>query len=102
MNQIFQFAKEYTKWVRSGKDVRPPEEIDRLFEICSACPNSELIEDGDVRMCNLCNCRLAPSSDDNKRNKLLWATTRCPMEPPMFIEHGTSKDEENSNPPCCG
>jgi hypothetical protein len=80
-------AKERTKWEgqpgitfdESGRPIRTPEEIERLFAVCSSNRCGKYItRKAGHGACRLCGCRLNLMG---KVNKLYMATEVCPQDP---------------------
>lgn len=75
--QLSRFARESKIWEDAGRPLRPKETIAILYnEVCTPCPHFG----GD--QCNQCGCTISPTA--RFRNKLAWATTQCPLQPPKF------------------
>jgi hypothetical protein len=93
MSLVNNFLEEYKKWHEAGSPVRSPEKIEELFIICSSniCENYEPIKDGRGK-CGVCGCNLKRKG--RIMNKLSWATTKCPLIPPLWEEEIT---EEKAN-----
>jgi hypothetical protein len=80
--RIRSYNLEYKKWVQSGKPTRSVNEIIRIYdEYCSKC--NKLIHTMGITRCDVCGCLVNKSST---LNKILWSTTRCPLENPKWIE----------------
>lgn len=99
-----QFLKERAKWKAAGSPTRTPEKAQELFNICSNCEHfKKTINKENHGQCSICGCSLTP---DPKIyfNKIGWATTRCPLEEPKWIEEENlnqqteSKEEEQDSP----
>ena len=83
LNKIKQFFIEKTKWKKAGKPYRSDDKIDQLFIICNECDKYQKKDDNEGS-CGVCGCRIT-----NKKelfNKIAWATTKCPLEDPRWIE----------------
>lgn len=76
------FFQERTKWAQAGKPYRTDERMKEVFEICKGCPFFDGNEE--AGSCGICGCRLSP--DDKFINKIAWATTNCPHNPPKWEE----------------
>lgn len=83
MNKITQFTQEFLKWQKAGRPVRTQEKIVELFQICKSCENFNK-DTEDKGSCNICGCTLR--SGGTQLNKLRWATTKCPLEEPKWVE----------------
>lgn len=80
------FIKEFWAWKRSGGQYRDDKKIDELFKICSSNKCGKYIsKKDDVGQCELCGCYLRTSKDKNL-NKLAMDSTRCPHDPPYWVE----------------
>lgn len=74
-----QFAKELAKWTAAGFPRRNRWEREEIAAICSSCQNY-VDERGDDRgYCGICFCPVHRYSQ-----KLKWATTHCPDDPPKW------------------
>lgn len=82
------------EWVSKGEPMRSPEKIHELHEICKTCPHyqpsplddyfiKQFIIKNDGMGCEICGCFV---NENQEYNKLAWATTKCPLEPPRWIE----------------
>lgn len=82
---IKRFLSERAKWKKAGSPIRNVHAIRELFIICSKCPHfvrsKKNMHEGN---CGICSCRL--SREKEYLNKLAWATTRCPLDPPKWLE----------------
>jgi len=79
MGLILRFLREYVKWAWAGKPLRSSEEMGRIFSICESCPFFDRYAPGETYgTCNKCGCNL--DKTDKGRNKIAWATTKCPEE----------------------
>lgn len=103
---IISLTKRYTKerevWVNAGKPLRTPEEIERIFTICSACPfffaNSSA-----SGSCSICGCQIKKRG--KLMNKAAWATTECPKTPSEWLPNKNPEIFANKDVPikkCCG
>jgi len=84
---IFQRTKNYLKerhkWVKSGKQYRSLKLIEYIYDtFCKNCEHN-INNDGN-NLCNICGCFIAPQG--TKMNKLAWTTTKCPDDPPRWIQ----------------
>jgi len=82
-NKVKQFLEEKKGWDDAGQPYRSEEKIQELFNICIQCPEYQKVSKK-VGKCGVCGCRLSYSS--KFLNKLAWATTRCPLDEPKWIE----------------
>jgi hypothetical protein len=90
------FAEESLRWALSGFQIRTPKRIAEIFDgQCSKCPhfNKETEVNGS---CGLCGCAIR--KDGGGLNKLLWATTQCPDEPPRWLPDVNKKGEAETPP----
>jgi hypothetical protein len=72
ISKAFRIAREFAKWTKAGNPVRTPKEIIRIFNnFCKPC------EHFSVDHCKICGCKL---NDGTGLNKILWATSSCPLE----------------------
>lgn len=104
---LISLTKRYTlerkKWVNAGKPLRSPEEIERIFRICQACPFF-FAESSASGSCNICGCQIKRRG--KLMNKAAWATTECPKTPSEWNEDllttlvDNSKNTESKK--CCG
>jgi hypothetical protein len=79
------YPYELAKWTKAGYPVRSLECVEELFDtVCSPCKYFIPIA-ADRGKCGLCGCGLKRYTG-SKFNKLEWGTTRCPANPPKFIE----------------
>ena len=81
---IKQYNKERKKWKKAGKPMRSEQEMKRIYEICKQCP---MFNPGGgyvpgYDQCDICKCNL--DSKKKKLNKIAWATTHCPDNPPKW------------------
>lgn len=75
---ILRFLKELFKWALHGFPLRSDSEMERIFSICEKCPEFErYAPECDFGSCKVCGCNL--DKKDKGRNKIAWATTRCPL-----------------------
>ena len=104
MTMVRQYMDERAIWVASGSPLRTDERIAELFKICQACPKIESTLG--QSFCGICHCRVANSG--TKLNKLAWATTVCPDDPPRWKNDVRVSDEvlaalqEEAAKPCGG
>lgn len=72
-------------WKNSGQPVRSDERVAELYNICINCENYIPIPLlTDRGQCAICTCLL--SKDSDRMNKLRWATTKCPLPEPKWVE----------------
>lgn len=79
--------------------MRSPEEMGEYYAICQACP---LFRRGEgyfpgYDLCGECGCNLHPSAET--LNKLAWATTKCPKNPPEWPKDERIKKEVSEDTP---
>lgn len=84
MQLLAQYYAERNIWEKVGRPERSEKRIRELYNICTRCPNFQhkrgWIPGYD--RCGICQCNLHPST--LIMNKLAWATTSCPNEPPLW------------------
>lgn len=71
---VWNYARAVLRWTAAGCPLRPPEEQERIFAICQACPhyNAERVA------CSVCGCFLRRGSI--LFSKIAWQTEHCPLE----------------------
>ncbi len=76
------YAMSTVRWMGAGKPLRTQKEVGFIFStFCEPCDHFN-----DVRkVCRLCGCRVAPTTK-GLVNKIARATSRCPDDPPRWIE----------------
>ena len=67
-----------------GCPIRTAAEIERIYKICSACPQFIAGRKPHSGNCKLCGCRLN-ISEQKSFNKIKWATESCPDVPPRWM-----------------
>lgn len=82
-DRVKQFFIERAKWKKAGSPRRTNKEINILFDICKSCDEYKKKNDIEGK-CGLCGCRL--TNVKSYWNKLTWATTRCPLDEPKWLE----------------
>jgi hypothetical protein len=80
--RIKSYLAELKKWEEAGKPTRSIDRIKELYEVCKSCPNY-FDTFGIGGRCNLCGCLI---NTGVALNKLSLATTKCPDDPPKWIE----------------
>lgn len=91
---LSRYKEEKKAWQDAGEPVRSDEEVVQLYDICAACEHFiKLPLLPDRGQCGICTCLL--SKDADRMNKLRWATTSCPLDPPKW---GTKKEAEPEVP----
>jgi len=91
---IRNFRKERKKWLNAGRPLRTQKQMHTIFEdICSKCDYFEPTGK-DKGKCQRCGCRL--SKDGIMLNKIAWATTQCPDDPPKWLEESPEFIREES------
>lgn len=74
------FLQSRHEWIKAGRPMRTPEKIKELYNnVCKVCPH--YLSSG--YSCDICGCYI---NEGTSWNKLAWATTRCPDEPPKWTE----------------
>ena len=74
--RIATYEEEYAKWEAAGKPVRTRDEIRQLYDTyCQNCPHYS------GWLCRICGCLVNRTIG---LNKLRWATTECPDDPPRW------------------
>lgn len=81
--EIKQFVLEKIKWIQAGKPYRSLERIEEIFNICNGCTEYKPQNEREGS-CGICGCRLTRLKENLSKNS--WATTRCPLEEPKWIE----------------
>lgn len=93
------FIKEFWKWKREGGEYRSDKKIDELFKICSSNKCGKFISKRtDLGQCEICGCYLRDSKN-KQLNKLAMSSTRCPHDPPYWVEEEQIKKAEQTAPP---
>jgi len=88
--RVSSYIQERLAWLKKGKPVRPQQEIEYIFnKFCKPCKYYN------GKLCSICGCYV---NDGNTLNKILWATTRCPDNPPKWIEYNEKKDLPQKKP----
>ena len=80
------YEKEHEEWVKAGKPTRNRRRRAQLYNICAMCENYT------GKTCKICGCmiNLTPGL-----NKLYWATTKCPLDPPKWEADWPDTKEES-------
>lgn len=87
------FLEERKKWKQAGAPTRSSERIQELFNICSSNECGQYIKITDNHgQCGICQCHLKVGSVN--LNKLAYATTRCPHDPPFWVEEDEFNPEK--------
>lgn len=105
VGKAWNYATAIAKWTAAGSPLRAPEEIERIFAICEACPHfslnvirqqglpDDLTFGGKKRPhCMLCGCSLSKAPDGLK-NKIAMATESCPDKPPRWTAESNSNNK---------
>jgi hypothetical protein len=88
----FSYAKEKSKWSRAGKPLRSDEEIIRIFDTkCKPCPYFNPTGET-TGSCKICRCFL--KREGHEINKIAWATTECPDNPPRWVANNLVGDNQ--------
>jgi len=84
--KIDSYEKEHEIWVKAGKPTRNRRRRAQLYSICAMC------EHYTGKTCEICGCmiNLTPGL-----NKLYWATTKCPNDPPKWVAEEPKKEESD-------
>jgi len=86
LDLLKQYLAEEKKWKEAGQPIRSPERMAEIHAKCSACPffnkGGGIVPGYD--QCGICKCNLHPSF--HLLNKIAWATTHCPKDPPEWVE----------------
>jgi len=81
IKQAETYLAERKKWADAGKPMRSQERIEELYQICKECEHFRSY------YCGICGCYI---NKGTKFNKLLYATTICPLkdigETPKWIQ----------------
>lgn len=83
LDKLKRFFTERAKWKKAGQPRRSNDKIQILFEICKQCDKYQ-IKNSVQGTCGECGCRITNVKE--YWNKLAWATTRCPLEKPKWVE----------------
>jgi hypothetical protein len=76
-DKVIQFMQEREQWIRAGRPMRSRPKIRQLYdEVCKSCEHFGNDE------CDVCGCRIKRNT--RFMNKLAWATTECPLNPPKW------------------
>jgi len=78
-------------WVAAGKPLREDEEIKRIYN--THCKNCKYYTNNGYA-CSQCGCYI---NDTNGWNKIAWATTHCPLDPPEWQEEAAYRDVDINN-----
>lgn len=91
-HRLDSYQQEREKWTKAGKPTRTPERIEQLFTAyCKPCTNYSGTN------CKICGCMINTTVG---LNKLYWATTKCPDDPPKWLEEKEGGDSQiNETPP---
>jgi thiol-disulfide isomerase/thioredoxin len=74
---IAQYRQEKINWKAHGEPKRSDERVIEIYEThCKPCDKYIPILE-EVGQCGKCSCILR--KDGERMNKILWATTRCPL-----------------------
>lgn len=77
-NNIDSYEEELKRWEEAGKPVRSKEQMEKIFNtFCKHCSYYT------GEKCHICGCMINLTTG---LNKLRWATTRCPDNPPRWTE----------------
>jgi hypothetical protein len=88
-----EYSKEYLNWRKHDYPFRTPEQIEQIYdEQCSTC---EFFKN--QNSCAICECLI--KREGQTMNKLAWATTRCPLPNPKWVEE---EPEYKIEKPGCG
>src|SRR6185369_6717168 len=82
-DKVKQFLIERAKWKKAGSPNRTNDEVKEIFDICNKCPEYKKRTEREGN-CGVCGCRITMWK--TYRSKNTWATTRCPLENPKWIE----------------
>ena len=108
---LYQMMKNYlsarSEWVDKGQPKRSPEKIQELHNICKECPHykasplddyflKKYIINNDGMGCEICGCFV---NLNEEYNKLAWATTKCPLDPPKWEEEPAFRPVKANPPP---
>jgi hypothetical protein len=78
--RVLNYLSSRKTWVAAGKPMRSPEVIKYIFNThCKECEHYK----STGYACDICGCYINENSD---WNKIAWYTTRCPDNPPKWIE----------------
>ena len=86
IKRVFNFKAEHNTWAKAGKPVRSQERIYEIYhDHCEPC------EHFNGKSCVICGCYINTGTNFNK---ILWATTKCPDDPPKWEEETNIPEEE--------
>lgn len=80
--RIKSYLAELKKWEDAGKPTRSKDRIAEIYDNCCAKCEHLTTSMGQT-ICNICGCFISKSMTINK---IAWKTTRCPHEPPLWVE----------------
>lgn len=90
IKRIMSYTLERKKWMEAGKPVRSEELISHIFTThCKECPHYT------GTICNICGCMINTTTG---MNKLYWATTNCPYDPPKWNQETQMPVAEEKQP----
>jgi hypothetical protein len=86
------YLNERTLWTKADKPIRKDKEILRIFtDICSKCTLFNYKSEK-LGQCEICGCFLKPKGQSF--NKIAWATTKCPANPPKWTAEVVIDEQE--------
>jgi len=84
IKKIGNFRAERKKWKEAGFPVRSEEKIKEIFNICKSNDCGQFIKSSETEgQCGICGCYLKDINEGF--NKIAWATTICPNDPPFWL-----------------
>ena len=90
--RIKSYREELKKWEDAGKPLRSKEHIEEIFN--TYCKNCEFLTTQlKLSVCDICGCFV---NERQTLNKIALATTRCPKNPPKWIEEINKLEQEKS------
>lgn len=76
------YLNERQVWAKAGKPFRSDEETEQIFsQLCKSCEYFDK-KNENLGRCKICGCFLKPKGKNF--NKIAWATTSCPHDPPKW------------------
>ncbi len=87
-----QYEEEKEKWREAGEPLRSKERIREIYdENCSPCEHFIKISRY-IGQCDICTCFLRRAGTN--LNKIAFATTRCPLPEPRWVEEVNKEVEK--------
>ena len=90
--RIKSYREELKKWEDAGKPLRSKGRIEEIFNTyCKKC--EFLTTQIRLTICDRCGCFI---NQHQNLNKIAFATTRCPLEQPKWIEEINELEQEKN------